>query len=104
MERSSEETRNLWDDRPLMDVSNGIYAYAAIMVAHKLKLFPLLASGPQTLPDACAALGIKPRPAQAILAASAAQGFVRFSDERYSLTPLGEQYLLETSPTYFGFM
>ena len=104
MERSSsEEIRGLLDDRPVTDVHTGIYAYAAIMVAHRLKLFPLLASGPQTLPDACAALGIKPRPAQAILAASAAQGFVRFSDERYSLTPLGEQYLLETSPTYFGF-
>ena len=103
MERSSEKTRNLLDDRPVMDVTNGIYAYAAIMVAHRLKLFPLLASGPQTLPDVCAALSIKPRPAQAILAASSAQGFVRVSDERYSLTPLAEKYLLETSPTYFGF-
>lgn len=100
---SSEEMQNLLDDRPVMDVSMGIYAYAGIMVAHKLKLFPLLASGPQTLPDVCAALSIKPRPAQAILAASSAQGFVRFNDESYSLTPLGEQYLLETSPTYFGF-
>jgi hypothetical protein len=103
MERSSEEMQDLLDDRPVMDVTNGIYAYAAIMVAHRLKLFPLLASGPQTLPDVCAALGIKPRPAQAILAASSAQGFVRFNDESYSLTPLGEQYLLETSPTYCGF-
>ena len=64
MERSSDETRDLLDDRPLMEVSYGFYAYAAIMVAHRLKLFPLLASGPQTLPDICAALGIKPRPAQ----------------------------------------
>jgi ubiquinone/menaquinone biosynthesis C-methylase UbiE len=104
MERSSsKKMQNLLDDRPVMDVTNGIYAYAAIMVAHKLKLFPLLASGPQTLPDVCAALGIKPRPAQAILAASSAQGFVRFNDKSYSLTPLGEQYLLETSPTYCGF-
>jgi hypothetical protein len=100
---SSGEMQDLLDDRPLMDVSNGIYAYAAIMVAHKLKLFPLLASGPQTLPDVCAALSIKPRPGRAILAASSAQGFVRSSGERYSLTPLGEKYLLETSPAYFGF-
>jgi hypothetical protein len=105
MERSSsEEMRDLLDDRPLMDVSFGIYAYAAIMVAHRLKLFPLLASGPQTLPDVCAALGIKPRPARAILAASSAQGFARSSGGSYSLTPLAAQYLLETSPTYFGFL
>jgi len=95
--------QDLLDDRPLMDVGNGIYAYAAIMVAHKLKLFPLLASGPRTLPDVCAALSIKPRPAQAILAASSAQGFVRVDGQSYSLTPLAEKYLLETSPTYFGF-
>ena len=101
MELSSDEMQ-LLDDRPLMDVSFGIYVNAAIMVAHKLKLFPLLASGPQTLPDVCAALGIKPRPARAILAASSAQGFVRVSGERYSLTPLAEKYLLDTSPTYMG--
>ena len=103
MELSSDEMQ-LLDDRPLMDVSFGIYVNAAIMVAHKLKLFPLLASGPQTLPDVCAALGIKPRPARAILAASSAQGFVRVSGESYSLTPLAEKYLVETSPTYFGFL
>jgi hypothetical protein len=90
------------DDRQPMDVSMGIYAYAAIMVAYKLKLFPLLGSGPKTVPDICAALSIKPRPAEALLAASSAHGFVRFSDGGYSLTPLAEQYLLETSPTYFG--
>jgi ubiquinone/menaquinone biosynthesis C-methylase UbiE len=104
MERSSEEMQDLLDDRPLTDLNQGIYAYAAIMVAHKLKLFPLLASGPKTLPDICTALSIKPRPAQAILAASSAHGFARSSDGSYSLTPLGEQYMLETSPTYFGFM
>jgi len=104
MERSPTETQKILDDRPIMDVNFGIYAYAAIMVAHKLKLFPLLASAPQTVPDVCAALGIKPRPAQAILGASSAQGFVRVNDETYSLTPLGEQYLVETSPTYFGFI
>ena len=103
MERSSEKTRNLLDDRPLMDVSNGIYAYAAIMVAHKLKLFPLLASGPQTIPDICAALGIRPRPAQAILAAASAHGLVRSGQGSYWLAPVGEKYLLETSPGYFGF-
>ena len=103
MELSSGEMQNLLDDRPLMDVNLGIYAYAAIMAAHKLKLFPLLCSGPKTLPDICAALSIKPRPAQAILAASSAHGFVRSSDGSYSLTPLGENYLIETSPTYFGF-
>jgi hypothetical protein len=101
MENASSDGMVL-DDRAVTDVYMGIYAGAAVMIAHKLKLFPLLASAPRTLPDVCAALGIKPRPARAILAASAATGFVRFSDGGYSLTPLGQKYLLETSPTYYG--
>ena len=88
------------DDRPVTDVHTGIYAYAAIMVAHRLKLFPLLASGPQTIPDICAALGIRPRPAQAILAAASAHGLVRSGQGSYWLAPVGEKYLLETSPGY----
>ena len=37
------------DDRPLWDVVFGAYAYPAIFVAHRLKLFPFLAGGPRTL-------------------------------------------------------
>jgi SAM-dependent methyltransferase len=104
MERSSSVERSSLDDRPVADVVLGVFGYNAVLVAHRLKLFPLLASGPRTLPDVCAALGIKPRPAQAILAAASALGFVRFADGSYSLTPLSEKYLLETSPTYRGFV
>jgi hypothetical protein len=103
MERSSAGMQEPLDDRPVADVGHGILGYNAVLVAHRLKLFPLLAAGPRTLPDVCAALGIKPRPAQAILAVAAALGFVRFAEGSYSLSPLGEKYLLETSPAYFGF-
>ena len=99
---SSVEMHQSLDDRPVADVVLGVFGYNAVLAAHRLKLFPLLAAEPRALPDVCAALGIKPRPARAILAASAAAGFVRFSDRDYSLTPLGEKYLLETSPTYMG--
>jgi hypothetical protein len=34
--------------------------------------------------------------------AAAALGFLQLQDGRYSLTPLAEDYLLESSPTYFG--
>jgi hypothetical protein len=103
MERFATGTQNLLDDRLVMDVSNGLFAYAAILVAHRLKLFPLLADGPRTLPEVCAALSIKPRPAQAILSAAAAHGFVRFGEGNFALTPVGEAHLIETSPTYFGY-
>ena len=99
---SAEIRRPRTDDRPLWDVVLGVYAYPAIFVAHRLKLFPLLAAGSRTLPEVCEALGIKRRPAEAMLAASAAVGFLALRDGRYQLTPLAEDYLLETSPLYFG--
>lgn len=103
MERtSSAEMHKSLDDRPVADVVLGVYGYNAVLAAHRLKLFPLLAAGPRTLPDVCAALGIKPRPAQAILAAASALGFAQLADGSWSLTPVSEKYLLETSPTYMG--
>jgi len=99
---SSVEMHQSLDDRPVADVVLGVFGYNAVLAAHRLKLFPLLAAEPRTLPDVCAALGIKPRPAQAILATASALGFARFVDGSWSLTPLGEKYLLETSPTYMG--
>jgi hypothetical protein len=92
------------DDRPVADVLLGIFGYTAILAAHRLKLFPLLATQPRTLPEVCDALHIDRRPAQAILASAAALGFVTRTEDHFALTPLSEQYLLETSATYSGFV
>jgi hypothetical protein len=35
------------DDRPLWDVVLGAYGYPAVLLAHRLKLFPLLAEKPR---------------------------------------------------------
>jgi hypothetical protein len=90
------------DYRAILDVSYGIYARFAILVAHRLKLFPLLAAKPCGLDEVSAKLGIEQRPARAILAAAAAYGFIAVSGGSYWLTPLGEKYLLEASPDYYG--
>ena len=90
------------DERRVWDVVFGVYGFPAILLAHKLKLFPLLADRPRSLPEVCEALGIKRRPAEAILTAAVALGFLELPDGRYSLTPLAEDYLLDQSPTYFG--
>jgi Dimerisation domain len=90
------------DDRRVWDVVFGVYGFPAILLAHKLKLFPLLANRPRSLPQVCEALGIKRRPAEAILTAAVALGFLDLRDGQYSLTPLAEDYLLDQSPTYFG--
>jgi hypothetical protein len=90
------------DDRWVWDVVFGVYGFPAILLAHKLKLFPLLANRSRFLPQVCEALGIKRRPAEAILTAAVALGFLELRDGQYSLTPLAEDYLLDQSPTYFG--
>jgi hypothetical protein len=90
------------DDRPLWDILCGIYGYPAVLVAHELKLFALLANKPLSLEEICAAKNLARRPAHTLLAVSTALGLLRLSDGRYALTPLAEDYLLEDSPTYFG--
>jgi Dimerisation domain len=90
------------DDRLMRDVLFGISGYPAVLVAHDLKLFPLLAERPRTLPELCHALNIAPRAAEALLSVSAALGLLAERDGRYSLTPVAEDYLVEGSATYYG--
>lgn len=91
------------DDRPLWDVIFAIYGYPALLLAHRLKIFPLLAEHARTLPEICDALNIRQRPAEAILTTATALDFLSLKDGRYSLTPVTKAYLLETSPNYFGY-
>ena len=99
----STQTMQIEDDRRLWDVVLGVYGYPALLLAHKLDMFSLLADGALTLPGICEKLNIKKRPAEAILTAATALGFLSLQDERYSLTSIAEQYLLKKSPSYFGF-
>ncbi|MDE2366252.1 MAG: methyltransferase [Betaproteobacteria bacterium] len=98
---STQRTHN--DDRPLWDVAFAVFGYPALLIAHRLKVFPLLANGALTLEEISDALNIKQRPAEAILSAATALGFLSLQDKHYALTPLAEDYLLEKSPSYFGF-
>lgn len=91
------------DDRPLWDVVFAIYGYPALLLAHRLKIFPLLAENSHTLLEICTALNISQRPAEAILTTTTALGFLSLQEGRYSLTPVSREYLLEDSPNYFGF-
>lgn len=91
------------DDRPVWDVAFAIYGYPALLLAHRLKVFSLLAESARTLPEICEALNIKPRPAEAILTAATSLGFLSLQVGRYALTPVTREYLLESSPNYFGF-
>jgi Dimerisation domain len=83
------------DDRALMDVVFGLYGYPAVLLAHRLKLFPLLAEKPQTLPEICVSLHLAQRPASALLSVCTSLGFIQVQNGNYSLTAVAEDYLLD---------
>src|SRR5260370_23864001 len=90
------------DDRRLWDVFLGIWGYPAVLVAHELKFFELLADKPLALDEICKAKQLAPRPAHAILAVCTSMGLLALRGGRYSLTPVAREYLLPSSPFYFG--
>ena len=90
------------DDKLPWNIQFAVWGTPAVFVAHQLKLFPLLAEKPRSLEEICAAKDLKRRPAEAILSLTTSLGVTRFRGGRYSLTPAGEDYFIETSPTYFG--
>ena len=89
------------DNRPLWDIVFGIWDYPAVLVAHDLKLFPLLAEQPRTPLEVCEARSLAPRPAAALLAVCLSRVGARAGGLLHP-HPLAEDYLLDSSPTYFG--
>jgi hypothetical protein len=100
---ASTQAIQMGDDRRLWDVVLGVYGYPALLLAHKLGVFSLLADGALTLSAIAEKLHIRNRPAEAILTTATALGFLSLQDGRYSLTAVAENYLLKSSPSYFGF-
>jgi O-methyltransferase domain len=90
------------DDKLPWNIQFAVWGTPAVFVAHQLKLFSLLAEKPRSLDEICAAKDLKRRPAEAILSVTTSMGITRFRRGRYSLTAAGEDYFIETSPTYFG--
>jgi hypothetical protein len=90
------------DDRLLWDLILSNIGYSAVLVAYDLKIFPLLAEEPRTLTGVCDALQLAQRPAQALLSTCVAHGLLQQQGEQYALSPVAEEYLLTSSPTYFG--
>ncbi|MCI0563280.1 MAG: acetylserotonin O-methyltransferase, partial [Nitrososphaera sp.] len=91
-----------FDNNALMDIISGLVGYQAVVVAHQIKIFELLKTHPLTLQQVAKALHIADRPAEAIIIANVALGLLRKIGSKYALAPIGQEYLLEDSPTYFG--
>lgn len=91
------------DDRAVLDVTLNLYAYPAILVGHRLGLFKSLGRGVKNLPEICDELNLKRRSSEVVLSVAIALGFVNRESQEYSLTELGKDYLLDSSPAYFGY-
>lgn len=64
---SGELQKPRTDEKQLWDIYSGNFAYKTLLVAHDLKLFPLLAKKPLTLAEVCEDLHINRRGAEALL-------------------------------------
>lgn len=89
------------DDRKLWDIILGNAGQRALLIAHELKLFPLLADKPRSLTKICQSLKIEKRPALAILGVLVGLEILKIEEDFYSLTLIAEEYLLENSITCF---
>jgi hypothetical protein len=90
------------DPRPIWDFLMGFCGVQALCVAHHLGLFPLLDERPRTVAEVSESLGLDARPAQAMLSTCTAAGLLELRGDQYALTLLAEEYLLESSPTFYG--
>jgi hypothetical protein len=90
------------DDRQLWDVIFGVFGLPTIFIAHRLNLFRFVEDNNPTLADLCTRLNLQRRGAQILVSASTSLGFLELTDNRYCLTPLAKDCLLENSPNYFG--
>lgn len=95
-------TKPRTDDKRLWDILDGMTAASTLFVALDLKLFPLLAQQQRTLREICSTLNIVERSAQALLTACVALELIQVENSYYSLTQLSRDYLLPSSPVYFG--
>ncbi len=92
------------DDRALWDVVMAVAGYPMVLAARQMRLFELLAEKPLTLDEVCAAKQMPRRGALAVLTICVSLRLIALRDGRYSLTELAEDYLLPSSPTYFGWL
>jgi hypothetical protein len=100
--RGEEVRKPRSDDRPLWDLIAAARGYTAVLLAHDLKLFALLAERPRTLQDISAALKLASQPAEALLIMLESLALIRSDNGHYALTSLAADALLESSPAYFG--
>lgn len=94
----------LCDDRLVWDTWMSVYQFPSLCVADELGLFSALEKSPLTHEEAAAALQLGPRATEALLGVMRSMGFIAQSDGRFRNTEVARNFLLPTSPFYWGGM
>jgi ubiquinone/menaquinone biosynthesis C-methylase UbiE len=92
-------------DPEYIDIGRHIIAYRSakiIFTAARLDLFTFLEPRSRTLNEICAALKIKPRPAEIFLHALGALGFIGKANGAYANAPRASRFLVRGKPEYCG--
>lgn len=88
--------------KQLHDIARGYVKTALLRTAMELAVFDPLADGPLDAGELAALTGAHPRAMRILLDALAAIGLLRAVHGRYALLAGGEDYLVSTSPQFFG--
>lgn len=92
------------DNDAVLGILYANFGCFALLTAHKLGVFGLLAAEPLTASEVASRLELANRPAEILLTTLAAQHLLVKARDRFSLAPLGRAYCIESSPTYLGGM
>lgn len=90
-------------DKSILDITMNLYAYPAIIIAHRLGIFEFINNHRANVNDICMATHIEQRPAEAIMATLLALQLVNIEKGIFNLAPEAEEYLLKDNPNYFGY-
>lgn len=91
------------DDIAIHDINTGLFAYPAVLVAHKIGLFDFVAAAPRTAAEIADRFALHPRAIDAILGVCVGTGFLEAAGDRFSATPLTQHYMVRESPTTWAY-
>lgn len=92
------------DDRRMWDVWMSYYHFPTLTVADELGLFGLLEKAPLTGDEIAKSMNLSPRATEVLAGIMAALGFLVQHEGRFHLTDTARNFLLPSSPTYWGGM
>ena len=90
------------DDKPLWDVWLSMLWLPAVTAADELKIFDSLAERPATIAELAGRMDLDTRALAAVLPLLAAQGFLCAHEGRFSVSETTRNFMVHSSPFYWG--